>query len=274
MDQQNYDRQPEQPRQPVPLSPHVNRQSSYPDQYGQQPNQQPNQQQYDQQYSQQQQPETPYRPSQLPIRLPSWFPRDPMTLGVIAAGGLAVGLCLVAFCLGILLFSQPVQPPSAPSQPLAGAPTIDPNIIWTPTPAPTATPIFNPADAGNLLNPYQAANLAGMTAIMVDVYDQAAGNYVRQAQIAAGSEEMAKFVEALNISVYVTAPNTTCPDYVRFSITRADNTLVIIGVCLKSVVILRGDISGLNGGDLPMGPYFTDILLPYLPDAYKQLLDY
>jgi hypothetical protein len=268
MDQQNYDRQPEQPRQPVPLSPHVNRQSSYPppDQYGQQ---QPNQQQYSQQQS-----EAPYRPPQLPIRLPPWFPRDPMTLGVIAAGILAVGLCLVAFCLGIILLTQPVQPPSAPAQPIASAPTFDPNTIWTPTPLPTATPIFNPANAGNLLNPYQAANLDGMTAIMVDVYDQASGNYIRQAQIPANSEEMAKFVEAFNISVYITAPNPTCPDYVRFSITRADGSLVIIGVCLKDAVILRGDIPGLEGGDLPMGPYFTDVMLPYLPDAYKHLLGF
>ena len=40
--------------------------------------------------------------------------------------------------------------------------------------------------------------------------------------------------------VPTTAPNTDCPDHVRLSVTRADNSVVTVGVCLKGVVILRG----------------------------------
>jgi hypothetical protein len=46
-----------------------------------------------------------------------------------------------------------------------------------------------------------------------------------------------------------------------------------MGVCLKNVVNLRG-IPDLGGADAPMGPRFTDALLPYLPSNYQALLDH
>ena len=110
-----------------------------------------------------------------------------------------------------------------------------------------------------------------MTIIQIDIRDSTTGNYVRAAQLTAASD-LQKFSDAFNVSVETAAPDTGCPDHVRLSITRADSSVVTMGICLNKAAILRGDIPGLNGTDAPMYLGFTDALLPYLPDAYKQLL--
>jgi len=205
---------------------------------------------------------------------PSWFPRDPMSLGIIAAGFLMFSMCLCAFCLVILILSRPTPSPAT-----AGGdtrPTINPALIFTPIPSQTPVPPFNPSKVGTLLNPYAAAQLDGMTSISVDFYNPATGQFEPSGiQIGAGSDAMNAFVTALNIGQPIAAPDASCQTALRFNITRVDNSVVAIGVCLKDAVILRGGIPGLDGGDLPMGPYFIDVLrdyLPNLPDAFKQLL--
>jgi hypothetical protein len=107
----------------------------------------------------------------------------------------------------------------------------------------------------------------------IDVYllDPTSGQYVGRAQILAGSPEMEEFATALNISNFITAPDPTCPNHVTLLVTRADGSQIPLGVCLKGSVILRG-LPNLGGNDLPMGPYFTDILLPFLTEQYAALL--
>jgi hypothetical protein len=84
---------------------------------------------------------------------------------------------------------------------------------------------------------------------------------------------MQQFITAFNIAQAITAPDFNCPDHVRFLVARADGSFISIGACLKGVVVLRGAaIPNLGGNDLPMGPYFTDILTPYLPQTYQNLL--
>jgi hypothetical protein len=284
MGQQNYGSPPEPPhddrtrRGPAPIGPRANPpQSDYPPP-GHDPRYDPRQAPSG--YAQQQYGQQPYEnaPQQYPpggtgFRLPSWVPRDPTTLGVLAAGALALGLCVVAFCVMLLVLGRPIPPPAVPPTSIVTVPTTDPLIIWTPTPAPTPVPPFNPALVGTLLNPYFAAGLEGMQRIDMYILDPGAGGYAPRTQILAGSAEMEFFVTALNIANFITAPNAACPDHVRLVITRADGVSVTIGVCLNQAVILRGDIPGLSGGDLPMGPYFIDLLRPYLPDTYARLLD-
>lgn len=208
-------------------------------------------------------------------------PERPVNLnliGVIGAGILAVGgllcLCLVA---GSVVFLKPPPTPAAISQPT--------NVIIIPTSGvllPTATGIFIatpvptainqvPVPVGNYINPYESANLAGMTVIQVDILDPATGNYTRVAQPTGA--DLNAFAVAFNVSVPAEAQNPACPDHLRLSVTRADNSVVVIGVCLNGVVVLRNaDLFGPF--DLPMYPGFTDTIAKYLPDAYKQLLTF
>lgn len=241
------------------------------------------QQFYNQPPDQGQQPPSDYPPRQdalswlppsIQALVPRWFPRDPMALGIIGAGSLFVCMCLIGFCLVFSLLTRPIPTPAPPPTSAAVVPTADPFMLLTATAmAAQPTPIpFDPSKVGSLLNPYFSANLDGMTQIVVDVLDPASGQYQNVLTAVAGSAEMQQFVTAFNIANVIAAPDTACPNHVRFTITRADGTPVVIGVCLKGAVILRGNIPGLGGGDLPMGPYFIDIMLPYLPAAYRQLL--
>lgn len=242
-------------------------------------NQQPDPQQQPDPY-QQQPPPDPYQQPQRPATtldvflasLPPWIPRDPTTLGIIGAGLLMVCMCASALCIGLFILRPIPEPAPPPTEPIIVQATPPLNVFWTPTPALTPTAPFNPSNAGTLLNPFAAAGLEGMTMINVEILDQATNAYQSVATVGAGTPQMEQFATALNIGQPITAPNTDCPDHVRLTITRADNTPMVIGLCLKQAVIIRGNIPGLGGGDLPMGPYFIDVLQPYLPDAYKRLL--
>lgn len=217
----------------------------------------------------------PQRPITLLDRLltgaPRWFPRDPMSLGIMAAGLLMVSLCVCAFCLVVLILSRPVPAPA-----ITAVPTIDPAQFYTLAPIYTPTPIFSRAKIGTLINPYANANLDGMNALSIEFLNTQSGQYEPSGvQYGAGSEGMTAFETAFNIGQPIAAPDGTCSTSIRFVITRADNSVVTIGACLKGAVILRGDIPGLDGGDLPMGPYFIDVLgkfVPNLPDALKKAL--
>ncbi len=179
-------------------------------------------------------------------------------------------MCLVGIgivCVMVLL--APAPPAPATPRPVAGTPTI---IAGGVNVLPTTPPTVNTANIGKFVNPFISAQLQGMTVMQIDVRDQATGNYVRAQQLTGG--DLDKFVEAFNVSVKTVAPDPNCPDHVRLSITRADNSVVTIGVCLKQVVILRGGIPDLGGADAPMYPGFSDALAPYLPDAYRNLLNF
>jgi hypothetical protein len=112
-----------------------------------------------------------------------------------------------------------------------------------------------------------------MQVLVLEVLDPITGSYVRSAPINANTLEMQQFITAFNIAQAIMAPDFNCPDHVRFLVARADGSFISIGACLKGVVVLRGAaIPNLGGNDLPMGPYFTDILTPYLPQTYQNLL--
>jgi hypothetical protein len=207
-----------------------------------------------QQYSE---PPAPVPPRRLPF--------EPWAIGVIIIAGVAILACIGA--VGVVCLLSVLGPPPAPATPRAPTPT----IVFG-TPPPPASPTVDTANIGIFVNPYISAQLAGMTVLQIDVRDQDTGNYVREAQLT--GSDLDKFVEPLNVSVKTVAPNTDCPDHLRLSITRADNSVVTIGVCLKGVVILRGGIPDLGGADAPMYPGFSDAIAPYLPPAYKQLLDF
>ncbi|RMF50543.1 MAG: hypothetical protein D6749_10250 [Chloroflexota bacterium] len=202
--------------------------------------------------------------------LPSWLPRDPLMLGAIFAFSIVGSFCLISFCL-FLTFSEGAIPRPSTST-LSAAATVTP-IIVTATPEFTPLPPNDPSKIGSFLNPFIDANLEGMQALVIEVLDPITGNYVRSAPITANTLEMQQFITAFNIAQVITAPDFTCPDHVRFLIARADGSFISIGACLKGVVTLRGAaIPSLGGNDLPMGPYFTDILTPYLPSTYQALL--
>jgi len=195
---------------------------------------------------------------------------DPLTLAILAAAGLAGCACCAAVALFVILTILPTPQPPATARPTLNLTIVAANAAGTRTfIAPTIKPTFNPASVGKLINPSISANLGGMSVLQIDVLDQASGNYTRAAQLTGADLDI--FAESFNISVPTTAPNTDCPDHVRLSVTRADNSVVTIGVCLKSVVILRG-LPDLGGADAPMGPRFSDAISPYLPDAYRRLL--
>ncbi len=206
-----------------------------------------------------------YRPSDPPV--PSRRPLDMWTIGLIAATALvAVACLLVGGILCIFVFVAPPQPAATP------APNTGPaNVAVIPTQlVTTIVPTVDPASIGKFVNPYVSADLQGMTVLQIDVRDPTSGNYTRVTQLT--GTDLAPFVTALNVSAQTVAPDPNCPDHVRLSITRADNSIVTLGVCLKNAVVLRGGIPDLGSADLPMYPGFSDALAPYLPDAYKQLL--
>ncbi|MFQ3535940.1 MAG: hypothetical protein SNJ58_08685 [Aggregatilineales bacterium] len=203
-------------------------------------------------------------------QLPSWLPRDPLVLGAILAASTIGSFCLLGLCLLIALSESSIPRPSTPT--FAAAATITP-IFVTATPEVSPMPPYDPSRIGSFLNPFIDANLEDMQAIAIEVLDPVTGSYVRSAPINANTLEMQQFITAFNIAQAITAPDFSCPNHVRFLIARADGSLIAIGACLKGVVILRGaDIPSLGGNDLPMGPYFTDILTPYLPSTYQALL--
>jgi len=210
----------------------------------------------------------PYQPP--PPRPERRFGLDTWSLALIALVGVGGVVCLVGigiFCILVLI--TPAPPAPATPRPVIGTPTISAgNVNVLPTNAPTV----NAANIGIFVNPYVSAQLQGMTVMQIDVRDAATGNYVRAQQLT--GSDLDKFVEAFNVSVKTVAPDPNCPDHVRLSITRADNSVVTIGVCLKQVVILRGGIPDLGGADAPMYPGFSDALAPYLPEAYRNLLDF
>jgi hypothetical protein len=187
-------------------------------------------------------------------------------LELFVALGIAAFGCVVLGCICSILGLLLLQPPAAPATPR-------PTMTTAPTlallPAATFTPTINAANIGQYINPYLSANLQGMLVLQIDVRDTTTGNYVRTAQIT--GTQLAPFIESFNVSVKMTAPDPSCIDHLRLTITRADNSVVTFGACLKGTVILRG-IPDLGGADAPMYPGFTDVLMPYLPDAYKQML--
>ncbi len=198
---------------------------------------------------------------------PGRVPRDLWTVGLLLAAGVAILACLGA--IGVLCLVTVLGAPPAPATP---APVANQAPVVVGTPLPTPSPTVDTSNIGKFVNPFISAQLQGMTVLQIDVRDEASGNYVRAAQLT--GSDLDKFIEALNVSVKTVAPDPTCPDHVRLSITRADNSIVTIGVCLKGVVILRGGIPDLGGADAPMYPGFTDALAPYLPPVYKELLNF
>ncbi len=147
-----------------------------------------------------------------------------------------------------------------------------PNPISSGTSLPSgSTPTPINLNVGKIINPYIDANLQNMSVLQIDILDTASGNYTRAAQLQ--GTDLNIFTESLNISVQTVAPNTDCPDHIRLSVTRQDQTVIKMAACLKGVVILRG-IPDLGGADAPMSPRFTDALAPYLPDDLKRLLNF
>jgi hypothetical protein len=235
------------------------------------PNQPPQGQQPPPQY--QQEPPPGYR-----LTPPAASPLDQLmeqikqlNVGIIAAAALFAMLCVIGACVVVigLVGGGRIPAPSAPRTPTRAAlPVGTPQLVVTPIPA---VPTFNSALAGTYLNPYFNGRLDTMTTLLIDVLNPQTGQVERKAQLL--GTNLDTFVVAFNIAGEVLAPDPTCPERVRLTAIRADNSQVSFVVCLKNAIILRtADIPELGGGDLRMGPYFIDILAPYLPAEYRQLL--
>lgn len=193
-----------------------------------------------------------------------------VNVGIIAAGALFVMMCGIGGCLVLiaLLRSEPTPPRFPNPAPTSAVQLNTPQIIFTPIPA---GPTANPAAVGQPVNPYVAARLDTMNQLFIDVLNPLTGQFERKAQIL--GTELDRYREAFNITNFVQAYDTACPDRVRLTAARADGSSVLIGVCLKNAVILRTtDIPELGGGELPMYPLFIDLIAPYLPPEYRQLL--
>lgn len=258
---------------------------------GQQPQQpqyqpQPPQPGYQQQpYQQDQQPNYPNYPPQPRASLMDQL-RE-VNVGIIAAAALFVMLCVIGACVVFLglIRGNPVPAPAAPATATVfvlpfGTPGTPDVIFGTPgTPQFGVTPIqpiatFDPNVINTYINPYYNGRLDTMTQLFIDVLNSQTGQFERKAQLLGGNLD--PFITAFNIAGPVSAPNTSCPERVRLTAVRADATQAVFGVCLDNVnqaVVLRSaDVTDLNGGDLEMGPYFIDVLAPYLPAEYRQLL--
>jgi len=230
----------------------------------------------------QQYPQEAYREGFTPRNwldnMPPWFPRDPNTQMLLGAGGILLIMCLGAMCVIMLILGRPIPAPTTPTQDLGALLTPSPIVIVVtsdPGGGVGSTPLPGVVDSskvGTVLNPFQDAGLDGMQMINVDILDAFSGTYARAATVIAGSAQMEQFTTALNIANFVTARDFNCPDHVRLSITRADSSVVVIGLCLKNAVIVRGDLPNLGGNDLPMGPYFIDIIKQYLSSNLLPLL--
>lgn len=253
--------------------------------------QQPNQgypplgQQPQYQQPQQQQPISPYQQDQQPLYpAPNYPPPTSNSLldqlkqiniGIIAAGALFIMLCLIGACVIFLglIRGNPVPPPAPVTAATAtfGLPVGTAPIVVTPIPA---VPTFDPSVVNTYINPYANAQLSTMTQLFIDVLNPQTGQFERKAQLLGGNLD--PFAVAFNIAGPVSAPNANCPERVRLTAVRADNTQAVFGVCLDNVnqaIVLRSaDVTDLNGGDLQMGPYFIDVLATYLPAEYRQLL--
>jgi hypothetical protein len=212
--------------------------------------------QYNQQYAPNIEPPVPPR-----RQLDAW------SIGVIAAGGLAVCMCLVALCVGyFVIFREP------PPKPVTPQPTIDLAQVFTPIPSTTPIPTLDTSKIGIYYNPFFSAGLESMTSLTIDVLDPASGNYTRAVQLV--GDQLAPFIEALNVSVLTEQPDPACPNHVRFTATTGLNQNIVFGACLKDgTVIIRGT-PDLGGADAPMYPGFTQALVTYVPDAYKRLLGF
>lgn len=215
------------------------------------------------------QPQIPgYRqPVQLPTWVPEWFPRDPVILAALGGGLTVAVFASLCLCVLVLLPGAAISRTNTATPPLSTTTTV---LVVTATPQGpvTATPPI-----GALINPFISANMPGLTAIGIQLLDPSTGAYVAGPIISANTPEMDQFTTAFNITAGVVEPDLSCPSHLKFYIQRADGSVIDFGACLKGVVILRGSgIQGLGTGDLPMGPFFTDVLYPLLPPIYQQLL--
>jgi hypothetical protein len=209
----------------------------------------------------------------LPLWVPDWFPRDArilLPLMILSGTGLLllIGVCS-ALTLAIIL---------DPGRRATATPTVTPiptigAIFVTATPDPFQTPIFPPTSIPIALNPYESANLAGMQGIQLDIYDPITGQPNTLSTFMANTPQLAQFAIAFNISAFPVPRDLNCPTVVRLNALRQDGSTVAFNVCLKSQSVVLRDIPELNDNDLPMGPYFIDVLRPLLPEAYQRLLD-
>ncbi|MBX3061504.1 MAG: hypothetical protein KF726_00920 [Anaerolineae bacterium] len=240
--------------------------------------------------------QTPYPPYQQPQQqqgyqqsyqqqpLPSSLSRNPLqalgdrlgvSVGVILAAGFLLAMCFLCSCVTFLVFLAGGRVPP-PTPPPTAFPTI-PSAFLTLTPifpGGTPTPTFDPSAVGRAVNPYETAQLGLASAVYIDVLNAQTNQFERKAQIFPGSAEFETAMTALNVGNAVTAPDTACIDRVRIEIPRSDGVTIRMGVCLKDWGVIRSaDIAELGGGDLGMYPLFTDLLAPYLPADYRNLLD-
>ena len=273
-----YDPNQQQPNQGYPPP---NQQPQYQQsQYQQQPPQQPGYQQPP--YQQDQQPNYPNYPPQ-PTGGSLMDQLRQVNVGIIAAAALFVMLCVIGACVIFLglIRGNPVPAPAAPATATVfvlpvgtqGTPQIGGTPQFGVTPIqPVAT--FDPNLINTYINPYYNGRLDTMTQLFIDVLNSQTGQFERKAQLLGANLD--PFAVAFNIAGPVSAPNASCPERVRLTAVRADATQAVFGVCLDNVnqaVVLRSaDVTDLNGGDLQMGPYFIDVLAPYLPAEYRQLL--
>jgi hypothetical protein len=233
---------------------------------------------------------------------------DRFNVGILAAGAVAVFTCLAAVCaVGFLVLSGRPPSPGSGTSPtaaaFAGGATNTPFALNTGTNTALLTPGFTPpisvgfgsptpqfgttpvvggttgtvvgntgaVPVGTFLNPYDALGNPEFNAMRIEVRDPNTNAFV-QTQLQPLAAQIDEFEFAMNIGAEVATLDPTCTDDVRFSIQESTGEVTTITACLRNVVVLRGAIPGLNGGELIMGPYFTDILLPYLPTIYQQKL--
>lgn len=194
---------------------------------------------------------------------------------IVGAGGVFVLICVCGMCLVLfVIFRGPslrVPPPAtaAPTSVLINTPS----IILTPIPQ-QAT--FNPGAVGQLLNPYVAAGLNTMVQVSVDVLNPLTGVY--ENKLLALGETLSPFIEGFNIGAFIEAPDPACQDRARITVGKADTSQVLFTMCFRrgtasAEAVLRSPaLPSLGGGDLNMGPYFVDVLRPYLPiDLLQQI---
>jgi hypothetical protein len=196
-------------------------------------------------------------------------------LTIVAAGGIFIVMCILGMCvLLFVIFRGPslrVPPPATAGPTLAILNT--PSIILTPIPQ---QPTFSPGLVGQLLNPYVAAGLNTMVQVSVDVYNPLTGQF--ENKLLALGETLNPFIEGFNIGAFIEAPDPSCQDRARITVGKADTSQVIFSMCFRrgtgfpEAVLRSSALASLGGGDLNMGPYFVDVLKPYLPfDLLQQI---
>ncbi len=135
----------------------------------------------------------------------------------------------------------------------------------------TVVPTLAPFDESKWVNPYYSTELEGASELRIRYLDPVTLDTYRRPERVTG-RQLWEFLNAMNASILAGSYRAECPDHVRMTFVRADGSRFMLRACLDGVVFLRG-VPGAVNEELPMPTRFSQVILPYLPEEWRNLLD-